>query len=180
MRIHRPANRVRLAGRPADYQTYQVFAPLHSHWRRASCDEVGCPTVRPARCDQIDCARYHHGWRTIIPATRLDLIRTIRTSGRRFTEKPAPGGLIEFVFPAGQQCFDSMVVHRMAGGPCQEKHVLPVGRPGIFVVQRGLRHDRALPPPNQFSGVVFGERVDLWLEHFAEHLQKLADQRNRI
>lgn len=170
-------NRLPVAGRQQDYQTYQVFAPIRSHWRAATCDEVGCPTVRGARCEEVGCARYETGWRTVLPTTSTDLLTLARGSGRKYIEKPPQAGLIEFVFPAGQQCFDSMVVHRAAGGPCRERHMVQLDRPGIFVVRRGQRADKAPPPSGRF-GMTF-TRPELWAEHFAEHQQKLADQHNQ-
>lgn len=144
---------------PDRFQTYKILAPVRTHHRRATCAEVDCPNWRRARCGPAGCTRFHTGWRTILPAGRADLLHAARTSGRAFVEKPAGGGLVEFVFHPGQQCFESP--HWAAdAGPCQVEHWVPLERPALYAVQ-GARTFR------------FGERGDLWAEHFAEHSRRI-------
>lgn len=72
-------------------RTYQIVAPVPSHFRHATCEEV-------------QCGAYVNGWETILPAgdARADYIRN--ASGRRFVEK-TENGITTFTFPAGQACF---------------------------------------------------------------------------
>lgn len=76
-------------------QHYKVERPLRTHWRTATCEEVGC-------------RYYQTTWTTTIdPSTDLgkrqyDYIKY--RSGRIFTETKE-GGLVVFTFPPGQPCF---------------------------------------------------------------------------
>lgn len=69
------------------YRTFAVTAPLATHFRRATCEDVGC-------------GAFMHGWITRAQTSeQADYIR--RHSGRTFEERE-PG---VFVFAAGQTCF---------------------------------------------------------------------------
>jgi hypothetical protein len=88
----------------AGYQTYQISAPLATHWQPATCAEVDCP-------DHLN------GWQTVVDETtelgqrQAHAIR--RLLGRRFTEEPGGFGIAQvpsagmtvFTFEAGQKCF---------------------------------------------------------------------------
>lgn len=99
------------------YRTYQIVAPISTHFR-------------PATCEEVDCDAYKHGWKTLVPSNS-DQALYIRSgaSGRRFTEVndsyDRTIGMTEFVFPAGQQCFGA------------SKHVIPLERDPIFRVRDG-------------------------------------------
>jgi hypothetical protein len=80
----------------AAYKTFQIAAPLATHWNVVTCADLDCP-------------HYLLGWDSVIDE-RTDLgqrqahyIR--RESGRRFTEERQPDGLTRFAFEAGQKCF---------------------------------------------------------------------------
>ena len=81
---------------PGAFRTYQIAAPLRTHWR-------------PATCAEYECDAYLHGWtslideRTELGQAQAHYIR--REAGRRFTEERRPDGLTEFSFEAGQQGF---------------------------------------------------------------------------
>jgi hypothetical protein len=77
---------------PQAFKTFAMSAPLATHFRRATCEE-------------IDCQHYLLGWRTIVPADSPQAAYIRGGSGRRFTEARQPGGLAEFTFEAGQACF---------------------------------------------------------------------------
>ncbi len=82
--------------RPDAYVTYSIEAPLETHWRKASCEEVAC-------------LHYLLGWqitadeRTDLGQAQAHYIRT--KAGRRFSEDHNPAGLTVFTFEAGQKCF---------------------------------------------------------------------------
>ncbi len=80
---------------PRFFRTFRVSAPLGTHWR-------------PATCDEVDCPNYLNGWRTIVPANsdHAELVRSLKNR-YRFTEAPQDGGLVAFTFPAGQFCFEA-------------------------------------------------------------------------
>lgn len=91
--------RIDPAGPVQAYRTYGIAAPVSTHWRKATCEEV-------------DCVNYLNGWKTILPVGS-DLIAVLRSSGRRYTEEVV-GDLIEFIFPSGQKCFQAES-HRLRG-----------------------------------------------------------------
>lgn len=146
-------------------QTYTMLAPLDTHRRPATCAEVACPNLSQARCEAAGCARFELGWTTLLHANQTYQLHLARTSGRRFLEKPADdGGVIEFRFASGQQCFESP--HWAADvGPCQVKHTVSLERPARFQM-RGARSI-------EFS------RPELWAEHWAEHADKVRTERGR-
>mgnify|MGYP001585780886 FL=1 len=147
---------------PPQYaQTYKMLAPASSHRRSATCAEVDCPNLSRARCGQAGCPRFEVGWKTLLHVRQADLLHIARTSGRRYLELPPDeGGVVEFVFAPGQQCFESP--HWAAdAGPCQVVHSVSLERPGIYVVRGGRSRN-------------FGDgRSDLWAEHWAEHVDKV-------
>jgi len=94
-------------------KTYSAVAPLATHWRDATCEEVDCP-------------HFQHGWRTVVDETtelgrrQAHYIRT--SSGRRFTAT-WDGGVTTFTFEAGQRCFAA--------------HKVPLERDPLFLVRMG-------------------------------------------
>lgn len=93
------------------YTTYAILAPLATHFRAATCEEVDCPNWR-------------YGWKTILPSDS-DLIAVLKGSGRAYTETKAPGGLVEFTFKPGQSCFKA------------SQHRVRIERPELFVRRPG-------------------------------------------
>ncbi len=129
------------------YKTYEISSPLTTHYRPATCAEVQCRPHVKGWCSPID--------------ERTDLGRKhahiIRTSKRKFTERRDPSGVTVFEFEAGQRCF--------------AKHQLPVGRPELFVVRDGdHRGNPRGTDPRRHT------RPEFWVEDFAEHQQKIADE----
>lgn len=128
-------------------KTYQILAPKDSHWRKASCEEFGCKA-------------YTNGWRSQIDETtdlgkrQAHYIR--KQSGRKFTEESTSPGMTVFTFEAGQSCFG--------------QHEVPIGRPEIFLVRDG---DWRGNPTGQ---VRTHKRPEDWVEDFAIHQNRLADQ----
>lgn len=109
----RPLNRPRLHLPPAAMQTYAAVAPLASHWRPASCEEV-------------DCQAWRNGWVTRVPAGSelAEEARSLRGT-YHFTET-REGGEAVFTFPPGQPCF-------RAG-----EHRVPLERDPVFLVRAGV------------------------------------------
>jgi hypothetical protein len=162
------ARRGRRAGGPVPgrFQTYRLLAPLASHHRRATCAEVDCPDWHRAGCGQAGCQYWETGWRTTVPAGSV-LERDVRRSGRRFLETPEAAGTVSFLFFPHQQCFAAP--HWAPGaGPCQVEHFVPLDRPGIYRVDSGASVTR------------FGERADLWAEHWAEHADRVQRHLERV
>jgi hypothetical protein len=75
-------------------RTFQVDAPLATHWRRASCAEVDCPD-------------YLNGFVTTVLAGSDDE-DALKASGRKWSSTTAnPDGTISYTFEAGTECWSS-------------------------------------------------------------------------
>ncbi len=131
---------------PQFYKTYAIQSPLATHWREASCEEVGCD-------------HYLNGWRTRVEGLPPELLHTVRhQSGRKFTELRVTEGETWLVFEAGQDCFQ------------KTKHRLPVGRPELYVVRDGDRRGNPRGTRDRLH-----QKAEFWQEDFAEHQAGLAD-----
>lgn len=101
-------------GPPQAYKTYSVVSPVATHFRDASCEEVGCVNAV-------------HGWVTDVDeSTQLGQQQAYyirRESGRRFVEEHPDSGLTRFVFAPDQECF--------------AQHKTRVDRPERFLVRPG-------------------------------------------
>ncbi len=128
-------------------KTYSVVAPTATHWRDATCEEVTC-------------ANHESGWRTKVDeSTDLGMRQAAyirKQSGRRYREERDEVGLTVFTFEAGQRCV--------------AQHRAPVGRPELFFVCDG--DHRGNPTGNRRVHV----RPEDWVEDFALHQDRLADQ----
>jgi hypothetical protein len=74
------------------YRTYEMRAPLGTHFR-------------PATCPEVQCLHYLRGWRVHLEALTPDLVEAARTSGRRYREETVGEGQTYLVFEPGQLCF---------------------------------------------------------------------------
>lgn len=94
-------------------KTYAIHAPLSTHWRPASCEEVGC-------------LAQHNGFQTRVDeSTDLGARQAAyvhQRAGRPFREA-REGGLTVFTFPPGVECFTQHQTRR--------------DRPPLFVVRPG-------------------------------------------
>ena len=110
--------------------------------------------TRIASCEAAGCPNYEFGWRTVVPinSPQSDYIRN--KSGRRFREVVEDGQCV-FTFYPGQQCFTQ---HHVAD------------RPQFFLVKDG--DHRGNPTGRQR----LHSQGKYWVEDFAEHQAKLAEQ----
>lgn len=130
----------------AAYKTYAIVSPLSTHFRPATCEEVNCP-------------HYRNGWRVRVEALTPDLLHAARNSGRKHVEQRIAEGETWLVFEAGQDCFKA------------REHHTRMDRPPLFVVRDG--DHRGNPRGTKAR---LHQRPDNWVEDFAEHQQKLADE----
>lgn len=129
--------------------TYRARSPLASHFRQVRCEDVACPNQERGFRIIVD-PESHAGQRQA---------HLIRTSGRRFLIQRRADGLLDYVFPAGQQCFH---VHRVT-----------IDRPAILIVQRGdWRTPRAMRQPRILGG-------SEWLDRFTENQLSVAEAKAR-
>lgn len=104
-------NRPPVHGGPGAFKTYQVVSPLATHFRRATCQEYGCPG-------------YRLGFKTTVEAASEQAAYIRARSGRHFTET-RDGDMATFTFPPGQMCWRS------------SDHRIPLDRPAFFYVKDG-------------------------------------------
>jgi len=133
----------------AAYQTFEISAPLATHWR-------------PATCAEVECDHYVHGWQTIVPSDSpaAEYIRHDKTRSHR--EERRDGGLACFTFGPGQRGF--------APG---HDHKLPVGRPERFTERGGDWRG------NPRGDVRVHATPDDWVDSFANHQDKLKTRLER-
>jgi hypothetical protein len=115
-------------GLPVDaMQTHHILAPVSTHWRKATCEEVGC-------------LAYRNGW--VLPLDGLDDgdIWQARNAGRAYTQQTNEDGKVFLHFEAGQPCFRAST------------HQTRVDRPELFVVRNGDWRGTDTTPPIRFSG----------------------------
>jgi hypothetical protein len=115
-------------------------------------------SVRTA-CEDAGCLAWRNGWETKVDEStelgRAQAAYIRQRSGRTFREMRTTEGLTVFRFEPGQRCFAE---HRT--------------RPEIYAVRGGdWRQDRGL--------IRRHTRAADWVEDFAEHQQRIADQTRR-
>jgi len=114
---------------------------------------------RPATCAEYGCPRYLNGWLTVVPeGPKAEQARSLR--GRyRFTETVVDGGLVEFRFEPGQECWAQ---HRMPWD----------GRERLF--QRAGDHRG-----NPTGWIREFTRGDDWVDAFASNQIAVAERAER-
>ena len=135
------------------YKTYVVRTQFTTHYR-------------PARCAEIECPDYIHGWYLKIDGTPPELLYAAMHSGRRYYrgEILIEGSTEEFkalIFEAGQECFRV------------DTHVKSLERPEFFYVGRGDFRSFSTRRANQF------DRADQFVDSFATHLDRIKTEIER-
>jgi hypothetical protein len=112
--FRRPLFRPDPVGPPQAYRTYQISAPVQTHFRKGTCEEAGC-------------LQHHNGFMikvdldTDLGRRQADYL-TYR-SGRRFRKEFDGPTLLTFHFPPGTPCF--------------QVHKIRLDRPALYVVRDG-------------------------------------------
>lgn len=119
----RPLTRIEPAAGPELFKTYSIAAPVQTHFRDATCDEVGCQA-------------FLNGWRTRPrTADEADYVRTLAGRQFQFLEVVEDGEPV-FYFEAGQQCF--------------KPHKVRLDREELFAVRHG-DHRKGFGPATRFG-----------------------------
>lgn len=132
---------------PEAYKTYAVVSPLGTHFRPATCEEVGCP-------------HYANGWRVRVEGLPPELVHAARTSGRKYMEQHVADNETWLVFDAGQACFRA-----------SDHRTRKSDRPPLYVVRDGDYRGN----PRRTKDRVH-HTPDNWLDDFATHQQAIADE----
>lgn len=137
-------------------KTYQIVAPVATHWRAATCAEV-------------ECEHSQRGWATtVLPGS--DDEATLRRAAdggidghrRWFTRETQPDGFVRYIFAPGQPCFRAST------------HRVPLERDPLFRVKGGDWRGN----PRGISTRTHANGAD-WVDDFGEHQQGIADHINR-
>lgn len=121
--------------------------------------------TRPARCEEVDCAAYQHGWITRVDIStelgRRQLEYIKKVSGRRWRDVTGlrTPHILELMFEAGQQCF--------------AQHQVSTEREPLYIV-RGGDH-RGNPTGMQRRHT----RAQDWVEDMGEHLDRVREDKQR-
>lgn len=141
----REPNRITPALPERAMQTFQVTAPISTHTRAATCEEV-------------ECAQYRRGWRMKIDLdTELGQKQAYyikHAAGRAYKKIGVVGSLVELEFAANQPCF--------------QEHRVRIERPEIYRVKGGDYRGNPLKTLTRVH-----KKPEFWVEEFAEHQDKL-------
>jgi hypothetical protein len=135
--------RLEPAGPASAYKTYGIRAPLSTHFRPASCEEVACPN-------------YLNGWKVRTDTLNEQMIHTATHSGRKFQWLHVSEMENWLVFEAGQACFQAAA------------HRTRLERPELFVVRDGDRRGNPLGTQTR----VHKNAAD-WTEDLHEHTDQI-------
>lgn len=130
----------------ASYKTYQILAPVTTHFRPATCAEAGC-------------IAFQRGW--TFKKSDLDerLLHIVTHAGKRYREETLElGGDIYLVFEPGQACFQAST------------HRVNLQRPEFYLAGRGDYRSYSTKGAQRFS------RPEDWQDSFANHLDTLANE----
>jgi len=134
----------------AAYKSYEIKAPLATHWNITTCADIDCPA-------------YLYGWQTLLDEqTSLGQRQAhyVRSgSGRKFTEERQADGLTAFSFEAGQKCFEQHRGRNM--------------RPERFVERDGDHRGNPTRRRREYG------RPDEWVESFALNQDRLRILKER-
>lgn len=144
MIIERELNRVPPKLPAAAMLTHLVAMPLLTHWRRATCEEIGCLAHR-------------YGWTLQRAGLDDEDMALLRASKRRFREELGDGGSL-LVFEAGQPCLKA------------SEHRVQMDRPPLFIARDGdFRGNPRGTDPIVFSGAdPFADHLHTHLDQFEQ------------
>jgi len=149
---------------------HRIAAPISSHRRRATCDEVGCKYQREGwkivaeigpQADQVivqaklsgrDFELTHELSYSLGVRRELEKVRTEKSREEIEEWLSIQDKTMHAIlsFSPGQQCFKS--------------HTASLHKPPLYLVRDGARPYRQIESPAE------------WVNHFQTHLQKTADQ----
>lgn len=134
-----------------NYQTYSIKRPL------------GAQYWRDITCEQADCLRRRHGWRTVLDTSTRDGSSTanwIRLHSGRSWTLAEQGPIATFTFAAGQACF--------------ERHRQAIEREPLYVVRNGRADSQNM------TGFRRRHTQGLfWVEDMEETLDKVRQDRKQ-
>jgi len=150
MRWSNQYNRLEPTLGPQYFKTYAWKAPLESHWRRATCEEVNCEAMRNGFVMTIDLTT-ELGRKQFHYLTKVDKDRS------HSLQRTGP--------------FEVKLIYG-PGNPCMKRaeHRIQIGKPPILLVHEGDWRGnprRAAPYIHRYA--------DDWTEDFMLHQQEIVD-----
>jgi hypothetical protein len=140
----RPLNRIDPALPVTAMMTHAIVAPLTTHWRKATCEEVGC----------LD---HRNGWGLNTAGLDDSQIWTAKNSGRRFIVEHDSDGAEVLMFESGQPCFR------------ESEHRIRRDREELFIARSG--DWRGNPDGTHVKPLVFSG-ADSWKDSLNTNLDR--------
>jgi hypothetical protein len=147
MQLHRPLNRIEPKLPPHLMNTHLILAPPQTHFRPATCEEVGCP-------------HFLEGWRVKIDALPPEMVHAAKNSGRRWREIPVAPGETWLEFEPGQKCFKWF------------SHRVRLDRPELYLKREGDHRGN----PRRLDDVKFSG-PDAWADSLGTQLDQIEKRR---
>lgn len=126
-------------------QTYQILAPLETHWRPATCEEVACPQAERGWKMRIDLS-------TGLGQRQAHYIKHL--SGRKYTSEKVGDQLFELTFSSGQPCF--------------QQHKARLDREERYIVRGGDHRGNPSGRPTRTHS-----RPEHWVEDMQENSDRI-------
>lgn len=133
----RKLNRIAPKMPTQNYQTFAIRKPFSTHYRHATCEEIGCEA-------------FLHGWQLHLESLPPDLVYAAKHSGRKFREYRMEEGETYLIFEPGQSCF------------AESTHVISLDRPEFYFVGRGDHRSFSTRRAQQFNSA---DWVDVFATH---------------
>jgi hypothetical protein len=142
-------NRMVSKAGPEHFKTYSQTAPLSTHWKRGTCEEVGCDDLRNGFVTTVN---------TDSELGRKQFYYLTHDKDRSYSMQRVGPTLFKFVYKPGNPCMR------------RASHRVPIGRPSFYLVAEGdwRGNPRRTPPMRH-------RRAEDWVEDFALHQRTIAD-----
>lgn len=136
------------------YKTYQWTAPLETHWRRGTCEEIECTDFIHGFVVTVDVSN-DLGARQYQYLTKID-------KDRSPSIQKVEQFMFKFLYKPGTPCMN------------RGKHRVPIGRDPLFLVRGGDWRGNPRQTPT-----IIHRNAEEWVEDFAGHQQGLAEMIKR-
>lgn len=141
-------NRIEPRMGPDSYITYSQRAPLGSHWREATCEEVECYDFQSGFVTTVD---------TSAPLGEKQFYFLTHDPKRSPSIQRVADTVFKFVYKPGTICMKFY------------EHRAPIGRPPLYLVSGGDWRGNPRQTPT-----VRHRSVENWVEDFSEHQDRIA------
>jgi hypothetical protein len=147
-------NRLAPDAGPEHFKTYNWSAPLETHWRRATCEEVDCEQMKYGFVTTVD-------FSTELGQKQLHYL-TQEDKDRRYSMQRTGPFEVKLIYGPGNPCMK------------RAEHRVPIGRPPLFVVTGGDWRGNPLG-----TRPLKHKSAEDWVDDFANHQQAIIDRIKR-